>query len=250
MLIGVPFDVIGELCMFRFAEQALKDRFHVGAIFPSGPRLARALTAPMRASHLPKRVLEVGPGTGPVTKAILATLQPGDEFVLVEINEAFATQLEVKLLAPFRARHPGITVTLINKPIEQANLQGQFNFIICGVPFNNFPPAMVRFIFRSMLGVLKHDGDLTFFEYLGMRPLRTISSSRKGRKKVRSLSAINEILKRRYQGSRIVVLRNIPPAAAVRLRNSGSATNSNNTHVIETKSNGAHAAAPSHTQRA
>jgi phospholipid N-methyltransferase len=224
--------------MLRFAEQALKDRFHVGAIFPSGPRLARALTQPMRGSIKPKRVLEVGPGTGPVTRAILATLRDGDSFTAVEVNQAFAKQLDEKLLQPFRERNPNITVTLINKPIQDAGLIGPFHFIICGVPFNNFPPALVRTIFRTMLGVLAPDGDLTFFEYLGMRPLRTISSSRKGRKNVRSLHAINEVLKKRYHGDRIVVFRNIPPAAAVRLRNRTASVFHGEPGVTEPKTNG------------
>jgi len=224
--------------MLRFAEQALKDRFHVGAIFPSGARLARALTRPMRSTMKPKRVLEVGPGTGPVTRAILAELSDGDSFTLVEVNEAFARQLEQKLLAPFRAAHPNITVKLINKPIQDAGLTGEFNFIICGVPFNNFPPALVRSIFRVMLSVLSKDGDLTFFEYLGMRPLRIISSSKKGRKNVRSLSAINEVLKKRYHGDRIKVFRNIPPAAAVRLHRRPANVVNGDASVVELKTNG------------
>ena len=203
--------------MLRFAEQAFKHYFHVGAILPSGKGLAKALTRPLLGSMKPKRVLEVGPGTGPVTRAILSTLHEGDSFTLVEINAAFAQQLEEKLLAPFRTLHPNVDIRLINKPIEQAGLSGKFDYIICGIPFNNFPPALVRSIFRVLLNVLAPEGELCYFEYVGMRPIRAMYSNRAGRKRVRKLNAINMVLKRRYNGNRIIVLRNVPPAAAVRL---------------------------------
>jgi len=40
----------------------------------------------LRKPRGPSRILEVGPGTGPVTKKILDHLQPGDQFDAVEIN--------------------------------------------------------------------------------------------------------------------------------------------------------------------
>jgi phosphatidylethanolamine/phosphatidyl-N-methylethanolamine N-methyltransferase len=226
-----------EPVMLRFAEQAFKDYFHVGSILPTGTQLAKALTRPLRGSMKPKRVLEVGPGTGPVTRAILTTLREGDSFTLVEINEAFARQLETKLLAPFRRMNPGIDVALINKPIEEANLAGHFDFIICGIPFNNFPPSLVRSIFRIMLNALGPEGELCYFEYVGMRPIRAMYSSKEGRRRVRNLNAINAILRRRYHGKRILVFRNVPPAAAVCLRRQPGHIVNGEPH-IETKPNG------------
>jgi phospholipid N-methyltransferase len=223
--------------MLRFAEQALKDYFHVGSILPTGAQLAKALTRPLQGSMKPKRVLEVGPGTGPVTRAILTTLREGDSFTLVEINQAFAKQLEEKLLAPFRRLHPGVEIRLINQPIEKANLIGEFDFIICGIPFNNFPPSLVRSIFRVLLNVLRPEGELCYFEYVGMRPIRAMYSSKKGRRRVKNLSAINAILRRRYNGKRIVVLRNVPPAAAVCLRRQPVHVVNGQVH-IEPKANG------------
>src|ERR1043166_4551462 len=49
-----------------------------GSVLPSSRALARALTRPMRACPTPRRVLEVGPGTGAVTREIVRTLRPGD----------------------------------------------------------------------------------------------------------------------------------------------------------------------------
>lgn len=203
--------------MLRFAEQAIKRRFHTGAFLPSTRFLAREMTASLRAANHPVRVLEVGPGTGPFTQAILSALQDGDSLTIVEINEVFADQLEKKILAPFRAAHPHIQVILLNKPIEEAPLAAKFNFIVCGLPFNNFPPPLVRSIFRKMLAQLAPGGELTYFEYFGMRPIRMLYTTGKARKKIHSLAAMTHALRRQYSGSSTTVWTNLPPACAIRL---------------------------------
>src|SRR5690348_14937458 len=65
-----------------------------GAVAPSSRFLARALSRPLRACReRAVRVLEVGPGTGAVTREIVRHIKPGDTLDLVEINENFADLL-------------------------------------------------------------------------------------------------------------------------------------------------------------
>src|SRR5260370_26052180 len=47
-----------------------------GAILPSSRFLARALVSQLRGPRAPARILEVGPGTGSVTRAIARCLGP------------------------------------------------------------------------------------------------------------------------------------------------------------------------------
>src|SRR5262245_18025577 len=54
-----------------------------GAVMPSGRSLCRALSRQVREGSGGRRLLEVGPGTGAVTRAIVAALQPGDTLDLV-----------------------------------------------------------------------------------------------------------------------------------------------------------------------
>ncbi|HET9784113.1 MAG TPA: hypothetical protein VFP94_04030, partial [Terriglobales bacterium] len=68
---------------YRLFYEQFRHHFQAtGAIAPSGAFLARAMTAPIaRACHSVRsrlRVLEVGPGTGVFTRAILQQLRPGD----------------------------------------------------------------------------------------------------------------------------------------------------------------------------
>ena len=203
--------------MFDFLSQTFRNFKHTGAVWPSGGNLAREMTSSLRESTGPKRVLEVGPGTGPFTSKILQSIRPGDEFHIVEINPFFCNVLEKRLLKPFRQRHPELTVELHQSPIELAPLQGTFDHIICGLPFNNFPPSLVRDIFKRMLGLLSEDGDLTYFEYAAVRAMKAPITSPQSRRNLRRIDAHGKRLHRQHRGSRQLVMANFPPAVAVRL---------------------------------
>ena len=77
----------------RFLRQWVGNPLSIGAVAPSGEDLARAM-----ASHLdptaPGRVLELGPGTGVVTKAILERGIAPQHLTSVEYCSRFADLLE------------------------------------------------------------------------------------------------------------------------------------------------------------
>ncbi len=204
--------------MLSFVRQAMKEMKQTGAFWPSSPHLSNVMTRSLREAAGPKRLLEVGPGTGPFTKPVLAALRPGDEFHLVEINAEFCGDLERRLLVPFRRKNPGCVVVLHNSPIESAPLVGQFDFVICGLPFNNFPPELVRSIFRRMISLLRPTGELVWFEYLGVRTLKRPLVGSHARRRIDQLAAINRVLRRRHDARAEVVFANFPPAVAISLR--------------------------------
>jgi len=199
-------------------HQAVKNVRQTGAVLPSSPALARVMTRTLRAADGPKRLLEVGPGTGAFTREMLAALRPGDELHIVELNPAFCARLEARLLGPFRRRNPNAHVYLHQAPIEQANLEGVFDFIVCGLPFNNFPSTLVRSIFRQLLSLLAPSGELVYFEYAGVRVMKAPLVGSDGRRHLRQISNLGRALRRRHRGKREFVLGNFPPAIAVRLR--------------------------------
>jgi phosphatidylethanolamine/phosphatidyl-N-methylethanolamine N-methyltransferase len=201
-----------------FLRQVFKNYHSTGAVLPSSPVLAKAMTRSLRNAVGPKRLLEVGPGTGPFTKFMLQALRDGDELHIVEINPAFALRLDRVLLEPFRVKHPKITLKLYCQPIETAALEGSFDFIVCGLPFNNFPPVVVRSIFRRLMELLKAGGELAYFEYAGVRVMKGSIVGEEGRRKLKRIGLVNKVLRRRHRGRRELVLGNMPPAVAVRLK--------------------------------
>lgn len=203
--------------MLTLARQFLRDQRHTGAIMPSSPRLARAMTLAVRSGPHPKRVLEVGPGTGPFTRPLLEALEPGDSFDIVEINADLADWLDSRLLQPYRDSHEGVAVRLVRGPIETVDIEPGYDHIVCGLPFNNFPPALVRSIFRRLLDLLAPGGELNYFEYAGVRAMKGTVVGIEGRRKLKRIGATGKILSRRHGGRRKLVLGNVPPAFAVRL---------------------------------
>lgn len=175
------------------------------------------MTRSLRRSRTPKRLLEVGPGTGPFTKSILNALSPNDELHIVEINEAFCAHLEKEILAPFRRRMPNAKIKLHCAPIEDAPLEGTFDFIVCGLPFNNFPPRLVRSILRHLMTLLTPGGELVYFEYAGVRVMKAPFVDPAGRRRLQRIGKIGKAMRRQHEGRREFVLGNLPPAFAVRL---------------------------------
>ena len=165
-----------------------------------------------------QRILEVGSGTGAVTKHILANLRDGDSFHIVELNLEFCKTVEATVLEQFRDENPNIEVVMHNGPIEEAELEGQFDAIICGLPFNNFQIDLVQHLFTVMFSFLRLGCELAYFEYLGMRRLKRIFGFPSVRKETINRTAD---IKTRYvaqQGTHVTVWRNLPSCRVVRLR--------------------------------
>lgn len=204
--------------MIDFLTEAIRNFRSTGSVWPSSPALSNAMTSTIARVEGPRRVLEVGPGTGPFTKSILKKLRAGDHFDLVEINQTFCRKLEKDILAGYRARHPNVQVRLHCAPIEEADLAGPYDVIVCGLPFNNFPPRLMRQIFRRMFALLKDNGELLYFEYAGVRAMKSPVSDSAGRARLKRIDAIGKSLRRRHEGKKQLVLANFPPAFAYRLK--------------------------------
>jgi phosphatidylethanolamine/phosphatidyl-N-methylethanolamine N-methyltransferase len=203
--------------MLQFLREAIRDFRTTGAVLPSSPVLARVMTRSLAAAPSPRRILEVGPGTGPFTREILRHLRDGDLYDIVEINPAFCEQLERTMLAPYRARGAGACIALHRSPIEDANVTGDYDFVVCGLPFNNFPPSLVRSIFRRIFALMRTGGELAYFEYAGVRAMKTPIVGSEGRRRIRGHRIINRRHARDHAMTRELVIGNVPPAFAVRL---------------------------------
>ncbi len=208
--------------MLKFVRAAFRDMKNTGSVWPSSPALANAMTKGLAARTGKRRVLEVGPGTGPFTKKLLKDLRAGDHLDVVEMNELFCDALEKKILAPFRRSHSKVHVELHQGRIEDAQLDGNYDLIVCGLPFNNFPPALVRAIFKDLMDLLVDGGELVYFEYAGVRVIKGSLVGSKGKKQLKEIRGIRRELFKAHEGRQQLVMANLPPALAVRLRKSAA----------------------------
>src|SRR3954469_23726477 len=79
----------------RFIRSWLEKPLAIGAVTPSGRVLARAM-ARYVDPRVPGKVIELGPGTGPVTEALLDRGVPEERLVLVEFNPTFCQLLRAR----------------------------------------------------------------------------------------------------------------------------------------------------------
>jgi phospholipid N-methyltransferase len=203
----------------RLAENALFLReyvrhFHTtGAILPSGRYLAAALTRFVRGhSDGPRKILEVGPGTGAVTRRIVCGMGRADSLDLVELNGTFVAQLNRRFQAEpeFQAVAPRARV--LHCPIEDLPGEEKYDVIVSGLPLNNFSPAEVEHILAVLCGRLSPQGMFSFFEYIAMRPARALVSGRTGRARLRGIGRAMRAVLERHEVRRDAVWLNVPPA--------------------------------------
>ncbi|MFD7447608.1 class I SAM-dependent methyltransferase [Kitasatospora sp. NPDC059827] len=211
-----------------FLPEALRTFHDTGALAPSGPALVNALV--VSATSRPNRpisVLEVGAGTGVVTRRLAQVLRPGDRLHVVEANPRFADRLrEDPVLA---ARRPGVGLRLSTCRVEElpeaaaptGAADERYDVIVSGLPFTNFEPALVRRILDLYLRLLAPGGELTYFGYLGTTTARTLTSGPRRGARHRAVVRLLRRFEATYGLGERTVWRNLPPARAHLLRSPG-----------------------------
>lgn len=194
---------------FRESRRHFRD---TGSLLPSSRFLARALTAELRRPRAPARILEVGPGTGSVTAQILRCLLPGDHLDAVEINRHFISMLEERIENEWLFHFHREQLRLIHGAVEQVPGEGEYDYIISGLPLNNFSGAQVRDIFRVYTRLLKPGGTLSYYEYVLIRQLKTPFVDRRERRRLYRVGRVVGDYIRAHQVRREQVFMNVPPA--------------------------------------
>lgn len=142
-----------------FLKSWVQAPLRVAAVAPSGRALSRLMTAGIDARCAP--VLELGPGTGVFTRALLARGVPENDLTLVERDERFAVLLAKRFPAARLLR------------IDAADLAGvlgerQFGCALSGLPLLSMPPANVRAILAAAFSAMRPGAALYQFTY-GLR---------------------------------------------------------------------------------
>lgn len=120
----------------RFLRSWIENPRGVGAVSPSGPALARTMANFVDLSR-EGPIVELGPGTGPVTQALLEHGVPPSRLLLVEYETSFCDLL--------RTRFPGVEVVQgdaygLKKTLD-GKLQGPVASVVSSLPLLNQPEA-------------------------------------------------------------------------------------------------------------
>ncbi|MEN6458774.1 MAG: methyltransferase domain-containing protein [Thermoguttaceae bacterium] len=196
-----------------FFREYLRHFHTTGAVLPSGRRLAAALTRFVREpSSRPRKILEVGPGTGAVTGQIVRGMRDADCLDLVELNDTFVARLNHRFQAEPAFQAVAQRALVHHCPVEDLPGEDRYDVIVSGLPLNNFSVAQVERLLSTLCNRLAPNGMLSFFEYIAVRPARAIVSGRAERTRLRGVGhAMREVLDR-HEVRRDAVWLNVPPA--------------------------------------
>jgi phosphatidylethanolamine/phosphatidyl-N-methylethanolamine N-methyltransferase len=150
----------------RFLRGFLANPRSVGAIAPSSPALSRACAAQIDPAR-PGPVLELGPGTGVITREILARGIAPERLMVVEREPDFA-----KMIA---AKFKGVKVIVGDAFDLDKTLAGRvtepFAAIVSGIPLLNHPKPMREAFVDGALRHLGLGAPLIQFSYGLDRPV-------------------------------------------------------------------------------
>ncbi len=159
-----------------------------GAVLPTSRYTAKRMASVIDPSNGAK-VLELGPGTGSITKAIIERGVKPENIYSVEFNASFVPSL--------RQKYPGVNFlqgdafALRNHLPDMAG--NNFEAVISGLPLLNFPVQKRVKLLLSLFGWVKRGNPVVQFSYGAMSPI----PKRPGSYQVNSLEWI---------------VRNVPPA--------------------------------------
>jgi phospholipid N-methyltransferase len=166
----------------------------IGAIVPSSVYLARRMVGELVPSS---RVVELGPGTGVITREIIARNGEFGALLAVDTNRAFVERI--------RRAWPGIDCVCASAeilPVLTAERGWtEVDHIVSGLPFASLPSATTRLVMEGVRQVLRVGGTFTTFQYLHAY-------------RVPSATAFRHEMSARLgcQPSAQLVVRNVPPA--------------------------------------
>src|SRR5262245_44582208 len=197
-----------------FFSQFRENFSMTGAIAPSSPLLGKAITHPLsQRPSSPIQVLEVGAGTGAFTQQIVKHLRSGDRLEIYELNARFCEYLKEHL--PWESfRSKGIYCQLHNADVRDVSGDLQYDYIVCGLPFNNFEPELVSEILKVLIDRLAPRGVFSYFEYnLSHEFKAKFLKSEDQQRMIRVGRIVRAFIKQHQFGYRQVWL-NLPPARA------------------------------------
>lgn len=172
----------------------------IGAVAPSSPALAEAMVQDFDLDGA-VQVIELGPGTGALTAALVPRLGPSSRILAIDREPLFVERLQ--------RQWPGVesvcgSATALREIAAERGL-GPVDLIMSGLPFASLPVAVTTQILDGIEHTLRPGGTFATFQYVhayrwpSAVAFRRAISRRMGSPPVRTL-----------------VLKNLPPAYVLR----------------------------------
>lgn len=147
-----------------FLKYFFKSFKRTGAIAPSSPFLARKIVDKSKINEA-KTIIELGPGTGAITKEILERMPQNCDLWTFEINKEFIEHLEKEYP---KAHHIHVDISKLKKTLEE-NKIGHVDAIISGIPFTALKDSECDEMMSEIDSVMSEDSRFVLFTYSPMK---------------------------------------------------------------------------------
>ncbi|MCW6003518.1 methyltransferase domain-containing protein [Micromonospora sp. CPCC 205371] len=136
-------------------REFLRRPWATGAVAASSRRLAAAMTDGLDLERA-ATVVELGPGTGAITEAIVSRLGAGARLVAVELNPVLAARLAKRYPVEVVQASAAELADIVPYPVDA---------IVAGLPWTVMPAAEQRRILDAVAAVLQRGGRFSTFAY-------------------------------------------------------------------------------------
>ncbi len=150
----------------RFLKAWVENPAATGAVSPSGQHLARMM-ARYADPSVPGPVVELGPGTGPVTQALIERGFSEDRLILVEYDAAFCALLQDRFPAATIIQGDAYDLPTTLKDVLCAPAAA----IVSSLPLLNRPEEDRLQMLKDAFGLLETQGNIVQFTYGMVSPI-------------------------------------------------------------------------------
>ncbi|MBL0941471.1 MAG: methyltransferase domain-containing protein [Alphaproteobacteria bacterium] len=149
-----------------FFRRWLRHPLRLGAVIPSSPALTR-LVCRQIALKDDRIIVELGAGTGCLTRMLLEMGIPHDRLYVVELDPELCEYLKKTM--------PTVNVIQGNAcdlaKLLPSEWVGKVSTVISGMPMTAMPKEVQRKIIDASFAVMDHEGELFQYTYRPMSPL-------------------------------------------------------------------------------
>jgi len=176
----------------------------LGTLAPSSKSLAMAMTK-LVDKNVAQTILEVGAGTGAITKHLLTRLGAEHKVDVVEIMPRLASILRRRF-----AKEASLNIHAID--LLKFDPDYKYDLIISSLPFNSLHSVLTKALIDKIIDLAKPGAHVVFFEYKIVQKFITFFLSKKVVEDFKNSRSIVVKFINSYQIEEQVVSCNIPPA--------------------------------------
>jgi phosphatidylethanolamine/phosphatidyl-N-methylethanolamine N-methyltransferase len=147
-----------------FFQESIRSLGPTASMFPSSRYLANALTRPIDF-RCARTVVELGPGTGAVTKEILKHLRPDGKLFAIDINPIFIAHLRATCDDPRLVLLRGSATDLVSL-LAQYDISS-VDAVVSSLGLTGMEHRSRMFILRQIGACLAPHGTMTQYQYAG-----------------------------------------------------------------------------------